>query len=162
MTTMKAIIAAAAVAVAVPAAAQESLSVSDPYALVSSAAAQSGAVFMTIENAGDSADRLVSASSDAADQVQLHTHEAGADGVMKMTEVESGFEVSAGGTHKLERGGDHVMLMGLAKPLADGDTVNLTLTFESGQTLEVQAPVDSSRAGDAGMEGMESGRAPSN
>ena len=127
----------AALAVLSPAAAlaQDGLTIRDAYAR--SANPRSGAVFMVVENHRDAECRLIGAASDAAEMVELHTH-AEVDGVMKMQKVE-------GGQHALARGGDHVMLMGLTAPLADGDTVALTLDFGDCGTRQVEAPVDNDR-----------------
>ena len=67
------------------------------------------------------------------------------DGVMKMTHVEAGFAIPAGGSHALARGGDHVMFMGLAAPFEQGATVTVTLTFERAGEIEVAIPVDLER-----------------
>ncbi|MDK3075859.1 copper chaperone PCu(A)C [Sedimentitalea sp. JM2-8] len=117
----------------------------DPYARTSMMAAETGAAFMILENRSDADDRLISASSDIAERVELHTHIEDADGVMQMREVEDGFVIPAGGMHALERGGDHVMFLGLKQPLADGDTVSLTLTFETAGDMVVEVPVDLTR-----------------
>lgn len=151
MTLMKTLMTAVAVvALAAPAFAESDLAVKDAYARVASPAAQSGGVFMTIENHGDTGDRLTGAASSAAAMVELHTHRAGADGIVQMVKVDEGFAVPAHGSHVLARGADHVMLMGLTKPLNDGDEVALTLSFESGKTLEVTVPVDLKRDDAAG------------
>ena len=86
---------------------------------------------MVIENTGDSDDRLVSATSDAAMKVELHTHVADDNGVMKMMEVEDGITIPANGQHALARGGDHVMFMGLTGPLEQDSEIAVTLTFET-------------------------------
>lgn len=134
----------AAVAVLIPASAlaHDGLTVRDAYAR--SANPQTGAAFMVIENHRDIDCRLTGASSDAAAVVELHTH-VEADGVMQMRPVEGGLAIPAGGEHALARGGDHVMLMGLTAPLADGDTVALTLDFGDCGTQQVDAPVDNDR-----------------
>ncbi|WP_428928309.1 copper chaperone PCu(A)C [Marinibacterium sp. SX1] len=134
----------AACLLAVPALAGE-ISVSDAYARASSPVAKSGAAFMTLRNAGDTDDRLVGVSSEAAAKVELHTHKDDGNGVMQMLHVEEGFVVPAGGMHMLERGGDHVMLMGLTGPMTQGDTVTLTLTFEHAGDMVVDVPVDLER-----------------
>ncbi len=125
----------------------DGIMVQDAYARASGKSAKSGAAFMILMNKGDSDDRLVSAETDAAARAELHTHIEDANGVMRMREVEGGFAIPAGGAHKLERGGDHVMLMGLAAPLEHGDTVTLTLTFEQAGTVTVDVPVDLERKG---------------
>ncbi|MBL3610514.1 copper chaperone PCu(A)C [Rhodovulum sulfidophilum] len=134
-----------ALAPALPAIAGD-IAVEGAYARASSAMAQSGAAFMTLVNTGAEDDRLIAAASDAAERVELHTHVSDANGVMRMIEVEDGFRVPAHGHHDLRRGGDHVMLLGLTRPLTEGDIVGLTLTFEKAGTVEVDAPVESVRS----------------
>ncbi|MBP0484015.1 copper chaperone PCu(A)C [Sagittula salina] len=134
---------AAALAFAVPAGAD--ITIHDAYARSAGAMARSGAAFFVIENDGAEDDRLLSAASDSAKLVELHTHMEIGDGVMKMTEVPEGFVVPAGGTHALARGGDHVMLMGLKKPMEQGDSVTVTLTFEKAGEMVVEIPVDLDR-----------------
>lgn len=131
----------------------EGITLRDAYVRVSGAMAKSGAAFMVIENAGAEADRLVAARSDVAEKVELHTHKQGADGVMQMVEVPEGFAIPATGAHELARGGDHVMFLGLTRPLVQGDVVQVTLTFEKAGELAVEIPVDLTR--DAG--GMNAG-----
>jgi copper(I)-binding protein len=138
------LLAAAALALALPAASQDGphdgVHVEDPYAMISPAG-NSGAAFMRIADHGTAGDRLIAADSDVARRTELHTHVEGADGVMRMLEVEEGFAIPPGGTHLLERGGDHVMLMGLTRPLAEGDVITLTLTFEKEGEVLVEVPV---------------------
>ncbi len=97
------------------------------------------AVFMSIENQSDEQRALVGAESAASQIVELHTH-LEEDGVMRMRRVEK-LKVPAGETVTLEPGGLHVMLIGLKQPLEPGDTLDLTLIFEDGSRIPVQAPV---------------------
>jgi periplasmic copper chaperone A len=148
--TLRTLAATAAIAFAMPALAAD-IEISDAYARSASPTARTGAAFMQIVNHGE-ADRLIGAASPAADLVQLHTHISDGDGVMKMQHVEEGFEVPEGGTLALERGGNHVMLMGLTAPLEQGDTMSLTLTFEKAGDMTVDVPVDLERMpGSGGM-----------
>lgn len=138
---------------ALPAAAHDGVHINDPYARASM---QSGAVFFVIVNHAAVDDRLVAASApDVAEVVQLHTHKEDANGVMQMMEVPEGFVIPAHGTHALQRGGDHVMMMGLKKPLVDGDTIALTLTFEHAGEITVQVPVDNKRMEGPAVDGMD-------
>lgn len=135
--------AALAMLIGLPALAGEaSISIEDAYAR---GGPHSGAAFFTIANAGQDDDRLVGVSSDSAERVELHTHLEDENGVIRMRPVEDGFQVPAGGTHALERGGDHVMFMGLAAPFEDGGTVAVTLSFEKAGDMELQIPVDNDR-----------------
>ncbi len=119
--------------------------ITDPYARVSRPNAPTGAAFMIIENTGDSADRLVAARSDVAKRVELHTHIDQGDGVMKMTEIEGGIDIAAGGSHAMQRGGDHVMFMGLNEALEQGGSVTVTLVFQKAGEVTVTIPVDNDR-----------------
>lgn len=133
-----------ALALAPAAVAHDGLHVVDPYARVSGPSAVSGAAFMVIENSGP-ADRLLSATSDVAERVELHTHKADSNGVMQMLHVPEGFAIPANGAYTLQRGGDHVMFLGLTRSLAHGDTVRVTLTFEKAGSMDVNIPVDLER-----------------
>ena len=119
--------------------------IEDAFARASSPTAKAGAAFMVITNSGDRDDRLVGAASDVAMHVELHTHVADDNGVMRMRQLEDGLPLPAGDQHALKRGGDHIMFMGLTRPLNDGDTITVTLTFEQAGEIEVDIPVDLSR-----------------
>lgn len=119
--------------------------VEDAYARASGPSAKAGAMFMHLMNTGEADDTLIAATSDVAQRVELHTHQEDAGGVMKMLEIDGGIPVPAGGMAMLKRGGDHVMLMGLTRPLNDGDTVTVTLTFETAGEITVEVPVDLNR-----------------
>lgn len=134
-----------AATLALPAVALADIVITDPYARTSRPGAPSGAAFMIIENTGETTDRLLSASSGVSQRVELHTHIDQGDGVMKMVEVEEGFEIEAGASYVLERGGDHVMFMGLNQTLEQGSSVEVTLTFETAGDVIVSIPVDNER-----------------
>jgi periplasmic copper chaperone A len=140
--------------VALPTLATAHVVIEDAYARASSAMAQSGAVFMSIYNHNDFPDVLIGAESDVAERLELHTHIQTSDGVMRMVEVEGGIPLGADETVLLERGGLHVMLLGLTRPLEDGDTFTLRLIFETSDPVEIVVPVDLQRmpGQDGGMQ----------
>lgn len=109
-----------------------------PWARATPGMSQNGAAYLTLENKGKTADRLISGSSPVAEKVELHTH-LNENGVMKMRQVES-ITVDAGSSVAFKPGSYHVMLIGLRSPLKAGQRIPLTLVFEkSGQTtVEVQ------------------------
>lgn len=125
--------------------------VKDAYVRSSTPSSPTGAAFMLLVNTGDTDDRLVAAASDVAKRVELHSHTEDANGVMKMTRIESGIALAAGQTHALQRGGDHVMFMGLSAPLEQDSEITVTLTFEMAGEIEIQIPVDHSRKADHKM-----------
>ena len=95
--------------------------------------------FMKIENKGV-ADQLLSASSPAAGEVQLH--EMAMDGnVMKMRQVKD-IAVPAGGAVELKPGGLHLMFMNIKTPLLAGQTVPVKLKFAKAGEVEVKIPVN--------------------
>lgn len=111
---------------------------------------RSGAAFMTLMNSGTADCTLASVQTPASEKAELHTSKE-VDGIMKMLPADP-IVVPAGGEATLARGGDHVMLMGLTKPLANGDEVALTLDFGDCGTVEAKLPVDNDRKADAGGE----------
>ena len=119
----------------------ETISVDDAYVRVSSKLAKSAAAFMEIRNGSSRDDRLLDVKSGEAKKVELHTHIEGDDGVMKMRRVEDGFVISGNGVLKLERGGDHIMFMGLSQPFVDGEVILLTLIFETAGSIDLEIPI---------------------
>lgn len=106
------------------------------------AAAQTvGGGFMTIVNAGKVDDRLVSASSPAAAEVQIHDMKMD-EGVMRMRQLTGGLAVPAGGRVELKPRSLHLMFMQLKAPLVAGQTVPVTLQFEKAGSVAVQFRVD--------------------
>ena len=107
---------------------------------------KNGAVFMTLKNEGNKADKLIAATaSDAvANKCELHTHIVEGN-TYRMREVPS-IDVPAGSEVQLKPGGLHVMLMGLKQHLVRGQTFDLTLAFESGANVNVAVPVKSAGA----------------
>ncbi|MEO1604094.1 MAG: copper chaperone PCu(A)C [Pseudomonadota bacterium] len=135
---------AAALLIGAAAHAQD-VAVDDAYARSATERSVTGAAFMTLVNTTDRADRLIAAQTDAAKRVELHTHLEDGDGVMRMIEVEDGFAIPANGTHMLKRGGDHIMLMGLNRPLLQDEVIAITLTFEQAGEVTIEVPVDNLR-----------------
>lgn len=137
-----AIILLTATAMIYPAKAQDTdaLRVSDAYVRSSGSVAQAAAAFMTLRNTGGAADRLLSASAvSVAGTVELHTVVKEGD-VMRMRAIPA-IEVPAGQSVVLQPGGLHVMLMDLRRPLAPGESVEVTLIFEKAGRRTVNMPV---------------------
>ncbi|GAB5470876.1 MAG: copper chaperone PCu(A)C [Rhodospirillales bacterium] len=112
-----------------------------PWARATAGQAPNGAAYMTLTNAGETADFLTGASGDVAERIELHTHNM-VDGVMQMRPVEK-MQVAPGEPTVLRPGGLHIMLIGLKAPLKQGEMVPLTLTFEKAGTLEIEVAVES-------------------
>jgi copper(I)-binding protein len=119
----------------------DGIDVLDAYAISTGPGAPVAAAYMVIRNDGTTDDRLIGVESDAAARVALHTHIVDDNGTMQMRPVDQGLPLPAGGTATLERGGDHIMLMGLRRPLNPGATLRLTLIFEQAGPITIEAPV---------------------
>jgi len=98
-----------------------------------------GAAYMTLMNKGDSPDTLLSVSTPAAKKAEVHNHIM-EGGLMKMRPV-AALDIAPGGAAVLQPGGYHVMLMGLTKPLVEGQSFPLTLNFERAGSIEVKVMI---------------------
>lgn len=118
------------------------ISVVEPKARATFALASTGAVYMDIVNSGEHADRLTHASvaADIAAKVEIHTMVMNGD-MMQMRELEDGLPLAAGSTSSLAAGGNHIMLMGLAGPLNDGESFTITLHFEKAESISISVPI---------------------
>jgi len=122
----------------------DSVSVSDAYTRATAPGQQVAGGFMKIQNKGNAPDQLLSASSPAAGEVQLH--EMAMDGnVMKMRQVKD-IAVPAGGSVELKPGGYHLMFLNLKGPFVAGETVPVKLKFAKAGDVEVKFPVNAAGA----------------
>lgn len=143
------------------------ISVSDPWTRITTPTATTGAVYMSLESPDE--DKLTKASVPASIAGKAEIHETiGGDeaggmdqgdnsmdemdnmeqggemddtmsgGMMGMREISS-LTLPAGEEVTLEPGGYHIMLMDLAGPISEGDTVPVTLTFEKAGEITVEA-----------------------
>jgi copper(I)-binding protein len=96
--------------------------------------------YLTIENKGSVADRLIGGSADVAEKVQVH--EMGMNnGVMTMRPLDQGLTIEPGKTVKLAPGGYHLMLLDLKTPLKQGDKLPVTLEFEKAGKVKLSLDV---------------------
>lgn len=111
------------------------------------------AAYMLLHNHGTEADALISASSDAADAVELHLSQMNADGTMAMIQQEK-IDLPADGEVELKPGSYHIMLIGLKQDLMAGSDITITLTFEHAGEITLTVPVkDAAEMGGSGMDG---------
>jgi copper(I)-binding protein len=136
---MKILTIAAALVLAASTAFAADLEISGAFMRASPKVANAGAGFLTIKNNGAQNDRLIAAEAGISKIVELHTHEKDGD-IMRMRRLEF-IAVPAGETADLKPGGDHVMFIGLHKPLAEGETVPVTLVFEKAGRKVIDMPV---------------------
>ncbi|UTH75586.1 copper chaperone PCu(A)C [Chromobacterium sp. IIBBL 290-4] len=123
-----------------------SIHIGHPWSRAMPETSATGGVYLSLENKGKEADKLVSAATPRAETAELHTH-INDNGVMRMRKVEGGVELPAGKTVKFAPGSYHVMLMGLKQPLKAGDHFPLTLKFEKAGSVTVDVVVQDGAAG---------------
>lgn len=90
--------------------------------------------YMTVANRGDRPDELIAASCGCAREVQLHLMSMQGS-VMSMRRV-SALTVPARGKLEVRSGGAHLMVLGLKKPIKEGEKVTMTLTFRRAGKVE--------------------------
>lgn len=109
-----------------------------------------GAGYLKIANGGSEADVLLGGSSEVAERVEVHETTTGEDGVARMRRLD-GLEIKPGATVELKPLGTHVMLIGLKRPLNEGDTFKVKLDFQKAGAVDVDFTVKA--AGALGEEG---------
>lgn len=130
---------AATVGLATPATAKDikigDLTIDHPWARASAGKAKNGAAYLTIINKGYEADNLVKVVSPAARTASLHNNIMEGQ-IMKMVPVKA-ITARPGKPAMLKPGGLHIMLMGLKRPLKEGEMLPITLTFEKAGSVDV-------------------------
>jgi len=109
-------------------AAYAQVEIEQPWARATAPGAKVAGGYMVIRNPSAAPDRMVGASSGAAERVEMHVH-VNEGGVMKMREVK-GYDVPAGGSFELKPGGAHLMFMDIRRPFKEGERVTVKLRFE--------------------------------
>ena len=115
------------------------VTIDDPWGRPSPSSAENAAFYMTLVG-GTETDTLTGASSAACMMTEVHETTM-KDGQMSMAPVDGGVVVRPGETVVLEPGGLHVMCMGIVEPLTAGDTVEVELSFASGETTTITAEI---------------------
>lgn len=122
------------------------LQVRHPWTRATPPGARVAAGYLELRNSGKEPDRVIGASTPAAERVELHVMSREGD-IMKMREVK-GFEVPARQRLVLRPGGSHLMIVGPGKPFVKGERIPLTLRFERAGELNIELevqPADSAK-----------------
>ncbi len=113
--------------------------IKDPWIRAVPLSSKNTALFMTIVNKSDKQDSLISVKTDIAKMVMIHkTVEE--NGIMKMKHVDS-LSIPPYSEVKLKPGGLHIMIMGLKRPIKEGENVKINLFFKNSGNIEILAPV---------------------
>lgn len=119
--------------------------VDHPWARPTFALATTGAAYLSVHNMGRDDDLLTGASveENIAQAVQIHDVLMDGD-IMKMRQITSGVAIANGEIVSFSPGGKHFMLLGLKKPLIEGESFPLTLYFENSETMVVTVKIEKS------------------
>lgn len=114
------------------------MQVLNPWARATVTSGQNGAAYFVLRNIGTD-DVLLSASSDVAHVVELHTH-IHDQGVMRMRKIPS-IPIKAHMDTAFKPGGLHVMLIDLKQILSAGESIALTLEFAKAGKISFKVPI---------------------
>jgi periplasmic copper chaperone A len=142
--------AAPAVSAAATAGPGGAITVTDAWARAMPPGTTTSAVYMKLANGTGADDALVSVSTPATPTAEIHEvsavsaapmESAGTGGgMMGMHPIEK-LPIPAGGTAELKPGSFHIMLVDVTTPLKEGDTIEVTLTFEKAPPQTISVPV---------------------
>jgi copper(I)-binding protein len=124
----------------VPAASLGPLQIVKPWARSSSSHADIAGGYMTVVNDGET-DRLVSASCPAAGSLEIHAIRVKGP-VLEMRKQDGGLVIPPANQQILKPRGYHLLMSGLAAPLAVGSKLPITLVFEKAGSVTVDFAVE--------------------
>lgn len=118
-----------------------------PYAVPSAPGASEGNVYLRwLKNTGQQPDRLLGARSSASRRVEIRRTEPGA--AAAQGQALDSIELPAGANLPMRHDGTlHLVLVGLATPLAPGDRLTLLLRFQHAGEKTVDVVVQEPRRG---------------
>ena len=95
--------------------------------------ARATAVFLKITNTSDKDIDLLGAKSDLSDRIELHTvvYEGEKMTMVKVPKI----TIKAKSSVQLMSGAEHIMALGIKKPVKKDTKVSLTLEFDNGESL---------------------------
>lgn len=133
-----------------------SIGIDHPWARATPRNAPVAGGYLKITNTGMTSDRLLGGSTEVAKRFEIHEMKMDG-GVMKMRELKDGLEIPPGATVELKPGSYHIMMQSLSRPLAKGDRVKGSLTFERAGKVDVEFDVEAIGGSPAGMKMKEHG-----
>ena len=112
------------------------LVISQPWSRAAPKGAEMANSYLTIENKGTAADRLVGASADVAEKLEIQQIGM-VGGGLTVHPVEGGLAIPPGDKVVLAPGGYFLALLNLKNPLKKGTKVSMTLQFEKAGKIDV-------------------------
>ncbi len=121
------------------------LHIQDPWVRAAPPTVNVLAAYFAVTNKDDNPRIITRVSSPAFERVEIHRSVMQGD--MAHMAQQKELEIPPHGTVALEPGGLHLMLIGAIKPLHRDDSVPITLRFQNGEEIIINAPVRSGRMG---------------
>ena len=118
-----------------------SIAITRPWARLSDSVSSMGGGFLTLNNDGPEADRLVAAESPLADKIEIHGIRVVGAGA-RMCVLEGGLGVPVGMPIELKPRGYHLLFLDLKAPFQPGQKVPVTLLFEKAGRRDVELVVE--------------------
>lgn len=118
------------------------LVVEDPWARPTPPNAVDGAVYFVVRNGSDVDDRLVGGASPWCGNVELHVTEWRDDVMAMYPATDAQLAIPAGEELRFEPATFHLMCVDLARPIVEGEPVEVTLSFEAAGDLRVTAAAE--------------------
>ena len=131
-----------------------SIDISRPWARTSPTAAGFAGGYFTVTNKAEEADRLIAAESAAAVKIEIHGIKVVGSGIT-MKPLEKGLGLPPDTAITLKPRGYHLWIE-LKAPLAQGQKVPVTLTFEKAGTRSIELTVEA--PGKIGNDAMSEGQ----
>lgn len=107
--------------------------------------------YMHLMNHTTQPETLVGARAEGVERIEIHDM-VEVDGVMQMRPVEGGVPLAVDGMATFQPGGKHLMFFGVSRPWAEGETVPVTLVFESGTEAVVEFRIGTPAEAEGGDE----------
>jgi copper(I)-binding protein len=116
------------------------IEIGGPWARASSVDPSIAGGYFTFANKAATPDRLVAATSPDAERIEIHAIKV-VGPELKMRAREGGLLIPSATTLTLKPRGYHLLLTGLRKPLQEGGSIAITLTFEVAGSLDMECVV---------------------
>ena len=126
---------------AAPAATRGSIEIHRPWARRSLEMPERAGGFFVLTNTGPEPDRLVGATSPAAEKIEIHAIKV-MGGDIGMRPRDDGLGLPAGVTLTLQPRGYHLLLIDLRAPLVPGARLAVTLVFEKAGSIDVELLIE--------------------
>jgi hypothetical protein len=106
-------------------------------------------VYLTIQNNGDAADRLLEASVDFAPRVVMQAQAVDAEGTLAVQNLKA-IRIEPGQVLTLQPGAIWLELEGVQQSFSDGQYFHMDLTFETAGSVEIDVGVNAAEEDEGG------------